>query len=336
MAENVGVIGAGSWGTTIAKILGENGHQVLFWTRRQELCDQINETRENAPYLPGAKLAPGVMATNDLQRICESAKFIVLVVPSHGFRLVAREMGQYLSGEHVLVHATKGIEQESFKRMSEILREETPTRKIGVISGPNLAKELAERKPSGTLVASRYDEVVARAQHALHNNYFRVYAGQDVIGAEIGGTFKNIVALAAGVVDGLELGDNTKALLMTRGINEMARFGAAMGAKVLTFGGMAGFGDMMATCASPHSRNHQVGVRLARGEKLPEILKAMKMVAEGVKATGAVKAFADSHNMALPIVNAVDAVLHHDISVPEVLEQLMAGSTGDEFRGLAL
>ncbi|MBW2730804.1 MAG: NAD(P)-dependent glycerol-3-phosphate dehydrogenase [Deltaproteobacteria bacterium] len=336
MPENVGVIGSGSWGTTIAKILGENGHQVLLWTRRQELCDEINATRENASYLPGAKLAPGVMATTDLPRICETCRLIVMVVPSHGFRAVAHEIGGYLDGEHVLVHATKGIEQESFKRMSEILREETPVRKIGVLSGPNLARELADRKPSGTLVASHYDEVITRAQQALQSEYFRVYAGHDVVGAEIGGTFKNIVALAAGVVDGLKLGDNTKALLMTRGINEMARFGSAMGAKVLTFGGMAGFGDMMATCASSFSRNHQVGERLARGETLEEILEAMKMVAEGVKATRAVRTFTEGRGFSLPIVDAVYEVLYEGAPVPAAISKLMTLATGDEFRGLVL
>lgn len=334
MQENVGVIGSGSWGTTIAKISGDNENPTLLWTRRQELADKINETRTNEDYLPGFKLPPSVMATTDLQRIADTCKLIVLVVPSHGFRSVAHQLGAFLDGEHVLVHATKGIEQETYKRMTEILREETPVRKIGVLSGPNLAKELAAQKPSGTLVASRYDQVIQRAQAALHNRYFRVYAGHDVIGAEIGGTFKNIIALAAGVVDGLGLGDNTKALLMTRGINEMARFGAAMGANVITFGGMAGFGDMMATCASPLSRNHQVGVRLAKGETLPQIMDAMKMVAEGVKATRAVRSFAENHRLELPIVDAVHEVLYEDLEVSQVLTKLMELSTGDEFRGL--
>lgn len=334
MQENVGVIGAGSWGTTIAKISGDNENPTLLWTRRQEAADQINEARANEAYLPGFKLPPSVMATTDLERIADTCKLIILVVPSHGFRAVAHQLGAFLDGEHVLVHATKGIEQETYKRMTEILREETPVRKIGVLSGPNLAKELAAQKPSGTLVASRYDQVIQRAQGALHNRYFRVYAGHDVIGAEIGGTFKNIIALAAGVVDGLGLGDNTKALLMTRGINEMARFGAAMGANVITFGGMAGFGDMMATCASSLSRNHQVGERLAQGETLPQIMDAMKMVAEGVKATRAVRSFATTHGLDLPIVDAVHALLYEGLDVSQVLTKLMELSTGDEFRGL--
>lgn len=336
MVENVGVFGAGSWGTTLAKILGDNGHQVLLWCRRPELCAEINEKRVNASYLPSVTLPPSIEATDDVQRVCESAKVLLMVVPSHGFRRVANAIGDFLDGEHVIVHATKGIEQESYKRMSEILREETPVRKIGALSGPNLAKELSQCQPAGTLVASRYREVIERAHGVLHNNYFRVYGGHDLIGAEIGGTFKNIVAVAAGVVDGLKLGDNTKALLLTRGINEMARFGVAMGGQTITFAGMAGFGDLMATCASPFSRNHQVGERLARGEKLADILEAMKMVAEGVKAAKAVRSFAQAHVLELPIVEAVHRVLYEDAEVGNVLQDLMAIGAGHEFDGLVL
>ncbi|HEY3354572.1 MAG TPA: NAD(P)H-dependent glycerol-3-phosphate dehydrogenase [Polyangia bacterium] len=335
MRKTVAVIGAGNWGSTLAKILGENGHEVHVWCRDEEACREINEQRTNARYLPGV-LLPEVRATVDLEAVCARCRLLLMVVPSHGFRAVAERMGPHLDGEHVVVHATKGIEQESYKRMSEILREETPVRKIGVLAGPNLATELARCQPAGTLIASRYDEVVARTQKVLHNHYFRVYGGRDVVGAEIGGTFKNIVALAAGVVDGLKLGDNTKALLMTRGINEMARFGGVMGAQVLTFGGMAGFGDMMATCASPHSRNHQVGARLARGERLEAILADMKMVAEGVKAARAVRSFARTHGLDLPIVDAVYRLLYEEATVGDVMHDLMALDAGQEFQGLGV
>ena len=329
------VVGSGSWGTTLAKILADSGHGGLLWCRRKQLCQQINETHFNMEYLPGAKLPPSVTATVDLRRICDRCRFILLVVPSHGFRQVANQMGEFLTGEHIIVHATKGIEQKTHKRMSEILREETPVRKIGVLSGPNLAGEVAQGQPAGTLVASRDDEVFRCAHRALHNHYFRVYGSHDVIGAEVAGSFKNIVAVAAGAVDGLKLGDNSKALLLTRGINEMARLGVAMGAKVLTFGGMAGIGDLMATCASPLSRNHQVGERLAKGQKVQQILDDMKMVAEGVNSTAAVHSFAERRGLDLPIVRAVHRVLYEDVKVAHVLENLMAIETGDEFRGLS-
>ena len=334
--ETISVVGSGSWGTVIAKILAENGHPVLMWVRREELREQINCEHVNGRYLDGIGLPENLTATGDLQHICETTKFIILVVPSHGFRAVAAEMGPYLTGEHVIVHATKGIEQDSYKRMSELLIEETPVRKIGVLSGPNLARELAQKQPAGTLVASRFHEVQRRAQAALHNSYFRVYGGSDVIGAEIGGTFKNIVALAAGVVDGLGMGDNTKALLLTRGLNEMAQFGALMGAEVITFGGMAGFGDMIATCASPLSRNHQVGERLAKGQSLEQILSEMKMVAEGVKATKAVRQFAEKRKLPLHIVRAVHGLLYENATVDDALSGLMDVGTGDEFSGFRL
>jgi glycerol-3-phosphate dehydrogenase (NAD(P)+) len=335
MTDSVGVIGAGSWGTTLAKVLGDNGRQTLLWARRSELCEAINERHENHDYLPGFQLPHTIIATHDLERVCRSCKLIFLVVPSHGLRELAYELGNFVTGEHVVVHATKGIEQQSFKRMSEILLEETCLRKIGVLSGPNLARELAARNPTGTLVASRFDEVFRESHAALNNDYFRVYWGHDVVGAEVGGAFKNIVALAAGVASGLELGENTKALLLTRGMSEMARLGAAMGGQVLTFGGMAGFGDLIATCSSTLSRNHQVGARLARGESLEQIQADMRMVAEGVKTTRAVHTFAVKKGIDLPIVRAVHKLLYEQGDVPTLLRDLMAIPTGAEFVALS-
>ena len=334
MSEPVGVIGAGSWGTTLAKVLGDNSRQTLLSVRRQELSDEINRTRQNSAYLPDFELPPSVEATSDLERVAETCKLLLLVVPSHGLRALAYELGNFVTGEHVVVHATKGIEEGTFKRMSEVLAEETCLRKVGVLSGPNLARELAARHPTGTLVASRYDEVYERTHRALHNDYFRVYWGKDVIGAEVGGAFKNIVALASGVAAGLGLGENTRALLLTRGMSEMARLGSAMGAEVLTFGGMAGFGDLIATCSSTLSRNFQVGMRLARGETLESIQADMRMVAEGVKTTRAVHAYATKKRLDLPIVSAVHRLLHERGDVPTLLRDLMAIPTGAEFVAL--
>jgi glycerol-3-phosphate dehydrogenase (NAD(P)+) len=336
LSETVGVIGAGSWGTTIAKVVGDNAKHTLLWARREELCREINETRHNESYLPGIELPPTVEATHDLQRVCESCGLIFAVVPSHGFRRLAFEMGAHVTGEHVVVHATKGIEENSFRRMSEVLHEETCLRKIGVLSGPNLAKELARREPAGTLIASRYDEVFRKSHAALQNGYFRVYWSQDVVGAEVAGAFKNIVALAAGVATGLGLGDNSKALLLTRGISEMARLGAAMGGQVITFGGMAGIGDLIATCASPLSRNHQVGARLARGESLAHIQTDMQMVAEGVKTTRAVHDYASRKGLDLPIVRAVYHLLYEQGDARSLVNDLMALPTGQEFVALSL
>jgi glycerol-3-phosphate dehydrogenase (NAD(P)+) len=330
MDECVAVIGSGSWGTTLAKVAAENGRKVLLWARRQELSDEINRTRRNQSYLPDIALPPSLEATHDLERVCASAKLLVVVVPSHGMRELAYALGDHLDGEHVIVHATKGIERESYKRMSEVLREETCVRRIGVLSGPNLARELALGQPAGTLIASRYSEVFARSQQIFGNGYFRVYASQDVVGAEVGGAFKNVVALAAGVASGLGLGDNSKALLITRGLAEMAKLGVAMGGELVTFAGLAGIGDLIATCSSTLSRNHQVGERLARGETIAQIQAHMQMVAEGVKTTRAVQDFALRHGLELPIVRAVHRLLYEGCDIASALTDLMATPTGME------
>ncbi|MFH1129918.1 MAG: NAD(P)H-dependent glycerol-3-phosphate dehydrogenase [Pseudomonadota bacterium] len=334
VGSTIGVVGAGSWGTTLAKILGENNQWVLMWAFEKEVCAEINDKHQNSRYVPDVKLPDTVVATNDLQRICESCHLLLVVVPSHVFREVTFEMGNYLNGEQVVVHCTKGIEQETFMRMSEILREETCVRKIGVLSGPNLSRELIQGYPAGTLVASKYDEVVKLAQRALGNQYFRVYGGDDVVGAEVGGAFKNILAVAAGVVDGLKLGDNTKALLIARGLSEMARYGAAMGAEILTFFGMVGIGDLLATCASSHSRNLQTGRRLAQGETREQIQKSMFMVAEGVKTTRAVYLHSKSMGLTLPIVNTVHGVLYDGMGIQAALDALMSIEVDREFSEL--
>jgi glycerol-3-phosphate dehydrogenase (NAD(P)+) len=331
MKPQVGVVGAGSWGTTLAKILGENQRPTLLWAREPEVRESIRTEHENKLFLPGYRLPDTVSVTGELAEVCERCDLIFMVVPSHVFRGVARLMGEHLKGDHMVVHCTKGIEVDSFKRMSEVLREETCLRQIGVLAGPNLSRELAERHPAGTLVCSKYPDVHRAAQQALNNGYFRVYAGSDVVGAEVGGSFKNIVAVAAGVADGMGLGDNTKALLLTRSLNEMARLGASMGADLVTFGGMAGIGDLMATCASPLSRNHQVGERLAQGQTLEEIQSSMMMVAEGVKTTRAVHQYARSLDLDLPIARAVYQLLYEGLSVREVMQRLMSRAVGYEF-----
>ncbi len=330
MDECIGVIGSGSWGTALAKVAAENGRRVLLWARRAELCDEINATRRNLTYLPDIELPPALEATPDLERVCRSATLLVLVVPSHGFREIAYMLGDFVSGEHALIHASKGLERESCKRMSEILREETCVRQLGVLSGPNLARELALGQPAGTLAASRYREVFLRCQRAFNNGYFRAYASEDLIGAEIGGAFKNVVALAAGIASGLGFGDNSRALLITRGLAEMTRLGVAMGADAGTFAGMAGIGDLIATCSSNLSRNHQVGARLARGESLTDIQAHMQMVAEGVRTTRAIHDFGKQHGLELPIVRAVHRVLYEGCAVTAALGDLLATPAGME------
>ncbi|HEY9721380.1 MAG TPA: NAD(P)H-dependent glycerol-3-phosphate dehydrogenase [Oscillatoriaceae cyanobacterium] len=322
MGERVGVVGGGSWGTALAHLIGENGHGVLQWMRDGKAADELNAARRNR-YLPELKISANVEATGTLARLGDECKLILLVVPSQSLREVAGQLGASLTGAHLLVHGIKGLEQGTFKRMSQILREETCVKKIGVLSGPNLAKEVAQGQPSATVVASKYPEVIDRARDVLVGPTFRVYGNDDVVGTEMGGALKNILAIAAGMAHGLGFGDNTRALLLTRGLTEMARLGVHLGAKPATFSGLSGIGDLMATCFSPLSRNYQVGYRLARGEQLEAITADMQQVAEGVKSARAVHEYAQSHDVYMPITEGVYRILYHEVPPRAVLQQLM-------------
>ncbi len=328
------VIGGGSFGTTLASLMTNLGRRVRLWVRRAEQADEINREHKNSRYLPGFELPADLEATTDLTGSIKAAQVVMVVVPSRQFREVARKIGDHVRGDQVIIHATKGLEVSTFKRMSEILREETCTLKIGVLSGPNLAVEIMAGDPAGATLASRYNEVIEKGQALFQGERIRVYGGSDVIGTEIGGAFKNIVALAAGAAEGMGYGENTKSLLMTRGLSEMVRFGVTVGADVLTFGGLAGIGDLIATCASPLSRNHRVGIALAEGRELDDILEEMGQVAEGVPTTKAVHFQAESLGLDLPIVRAVYRVLYEGKSTGEALAELMRLPVSDELAAL--
>ncbi len=328
------VLGGGNFGTALCTILLENKKKTLLWVRRPDQAEEINTRHQNSRYLPGVELRPDLVATSDLARAVVRAPVLLMVVPTKAFREAARALGDHLTGDQVLIHATKGLEKGTHLRMSQILREETCALKIGVLSGPNLAGELMAGHPAGALLASHFQECVNAAQALFSGSRLRLYGGRDVIGTEIAGAFKNIIALAAGVANGLGLGDNAKSLLVTRGLSEMARFGVAHGADVFTFGGLAGIGDLMATCASPLSRNHQVGVKLARGEKLPAILAGMTQVAEGVPTTAAVHTRARELRLDLPIVRAVHGMLYEDWSAQQALAELLRLPVGEELAAL--
>lgn len=328
------VVGGGAFGTSLATILARLGRKVNLWVRRPEQAKEINSKHVNSRYLPGIKIPKSLKATTDLASTVKLAPVILIVVPSQSFRKVARMLGAHLEGDQIVVHATKGFEIATFKRMSQILQEETCALKIGVLSGPTLAKELMAGHPAGALIASRYHEVFKQVQALFATSTLRVFSGTDVAGTEMAGAFKNIIALGAGISDGLGYGDNTKALLVIRGLVEMSQLGVAMGGEVMTFGGLAGVGDLMATCASPLSRNHTVGSRLAAGDSLQTILDTMPHVAEGVPTTAAVHRHAAAIGLNLPIVQAVNGILYGGLDVADAVNLLMTLPTGRELASL--
>ncbi len=324
------VVGGGSFGTALAALLVRNHRKVSLWVRREEQAQEINRHHTNKSYFPALKLPTALEATTDLSEVVPKAPIVLIVVPSKGFREVARQVGDHLSGDQLLIHSTKGIEPGTFKRMSQILREETCALKIGAISGPTLAEELMSGNPAGATVASLFDEVASRTQELFAGCPLRLYSGKDLIGTEIGGAFKNIIALMAGAAHGLDLGDNTKALIVTRGLYEMTLYGAALGADPITFTGLAGIGDLMVTCSSTLSRNFRTGLRFAQGESLEAILASSSQVVEGVSATLSVHQQSIQLGLDLPMVRAVYGAFYEGHKVQDLLSALMERPPGRE------
>jgi len=331
---DVVVLGGGSFGTALAVILGDLGRRVRLWVRRDDQAQEINRDRTNGRYLRDRKVPESVFATADMREAVQDVPVVLMAIPSKSFRQVARDVGEFLQGDQLVVHATKGIELDSFKRMSQILREETCALKVGVLSGPNLAGELMAGHPAGSVVASRFVEVVRGVQKLFSGGHLRVYGGRDVVGVEIGGAFKNIIAIAAGVADGLGFGDNAQSLLVTRGLSEMAQLGVRLGGDVFTFGGLAGAGDLVATCSSKLSRNHQVGEALASGKTIEVVRSEMAYVAEGVPTTAAVHRRVRSEGLDLPITAAVHGMLYEGMTAGDAVAGLMALPVGDELSTL--
>ena len=321
---DVAVLGGGSWGTTLAQLCATAGGRVRFWMRDRETVREIREHRTNRRYTGPVALAAGIDPTHDLAEAVHGARLVLAVVPSAAARLVIRELGSVVLPDQIVVHATKGLEFETGATLSRIVREETAIRKLGVLSGPNIAPEILAGLPAATVVASDYPEVVEVAQRALTGPRFRVYANDDVVGVELGGALKNIIAIASGVITGLGLGENARSLLMTRGLAEMARFAVHRGARLLTLAGLSGMGDLVVTCASPHSRNYRVGLGLSQGRALPDILRELGMVAEGVLTTRIVQTLAEREGLHMPITAALSGVLDGTLAVPAAIDHLMA------------
>lgn len=322
--SRVAVIGGGSWGTVLAHLASKNCSEVRLWIRDEERARLLNSTRSNPKYVKGLELGSNVKAFSEPERIFEGGvQALIWVLPSKACRIEAKELARHMTGEEVILHATKGIEPGTLKRVSEMLTEELPCPRVGVISGPNLADEIARGEPAATVVASRFHEVIEAGQGILTTDRFRVYPAQDMIGLEWAGTLKNVLAIAAGALDALKLGWNTRSMLISRGLAEMVRFGTAMGAEVETFLGLAGVGDLMATCSSPLSRNYRVGYALGEGKNLKEILENLGLTAEGVETTRTVHRFAQSQNIYMPITEGVFQILQGERSTKDVLHDLM-------------
>ncbi len=332
----VAVIGAGSWGTAVAAIGCANADAVL-WARRPELADAINSTHENEAYLPGVTLPDSLTATGSLEDACRGADFVVFGVPSHGFRDVLTDAAPFIAPRAVVVSLSKGIEQETLRRMTEVVDEVLVGHDwgcVGVLTGPNLAKEVAAGQPTASVVAVRNPGLAQRLQELFFTPTLRVYTNPDVIGCEMAGALKNVLAIGAGIADGLGYGDNTKAALITRGLAELARLGVACGGDPLTFAGLAGMGDLIATCASPQSRNRHVGVELGRGHSLDDIVSRMKMVAEGVKTTAAVLELARRSDVEMPLASFVGRVLYEGAQPADLVPELMLRKAKPELHGI--
>ncbi|CNE09468.1 glycerol-3-phosphate dehydrogenase NAD(P)+ [Mycobacterium tuberculosis] len=336
MTYRTAVMGAGSWGTTFTKLLHDAGGDVVLWGRRPEVVEAVNERHENPDYLPGVTLPEGVRATLDPAEALKGADFVALAVPAQTLRRNLGEWLPHLPPDAVLVSLMKGVEIGTSLRMSEVVCEVAglPQERVGVFCGPNLAREIASGEP-GAAVAACADEAVAqRLQAATMTPYFRVYTSTDVVGCELGGAVKNIVALCVGMAVGLGFGASTQALLITRGLAEITRLGAALGADEHTFAGLAGMGDLVGTCISPLSRNRTFGENLGRGMTLEEVIAVTRQTAEGVKSSEAVLELARKHNVEMPITEAVTAVLHHGMPIKEAAVSLISRSPKPERYGV--
>lgn len=322
------VIGAGNWGTTLAHLAGVNGHAVRLWTRDPAVVTEINERRTHQKAAPALALSPNIVATSELGHALDGALVALFVIPAQSVREVARAASPFLTPEQLVLHAAKGIEIGTELRVSEILEAETCARQIGVVSGPNIASEIAAGMPAGTVIASRFPRVVAVGRRALSSRRFMVFSSEDLLGVELAGALKNVVALAAGMASEMALGENAKSLLVTRGLSEIQLVAEAYGASPVALSGLAGIGDLMVTCASPRSRNHRVGAALARGESLEAVLRGLGMVAEGVPTTRVAVALARRRGLAVPLMDRVHAVLFGGKTPKDALDELMRLPTG--------
>ncbi len=319
----VGVLGAGSWGTALAILLHNNGHEVTVWSINEEEVEMLSTKREHAGKLPGVHIPEGICFTNVLEEAMTEMDVLVLAVPSPFTRATARSMKPYVAEGQKIVNVAKGIEESTLMTLSEQIEEELPGTDVAVLSGPSHAEEVSRQMPTTCVVGARSKETAEYLQKMFMSEVFRVYTSPDILGIELGGSLKNVIALAAGVADGLGYGDNTKAALITRGITEIARLGVKMGGKIQTFSGLTGIGDLIVTCASQHSRNRKAGFLIGQGKTMQEAMDEVQMVVEGVYSTKAAVKLGEKYDVSLPIIEQVNNILFEGKSAKEAVKELM-------------
>jgi glycerol-3-phosphate dehydrogenase (NAD(P)+) len=328
----VAVFGAGSWGTAFSIVLADGGNDVTMWARREEVADAINRSRENSDYLPGIELPPSLSATHDVEKAAHGADIVILATPSQTLRGNLVEWAPHIPSNAVMVSLMKGVELGTLKRMSEVIADVTGAgpERVAVISGPNLAKEIAQREPAASVVACADEDVARMLQGRCHSPAFRPYTSTDVLGCELGGAYKNVVGLAVGMAVGLGFGDNTTASVITRGLAETARLAMALGANPLTLMGLAGLGDLVATCSSPLSRNRGFGEKLGQGMTTEEIYASTRQVAEGAKSCSSLRALAERSGVDAPVAQYVDDVVAGRMTANEMMDDILARDTKAE------
>ena len=334
MMANVGVLGAGSWGTALSVLLHDNGHEVTIWSIDQKEVEMLNTKREHESKLPGVKLAKEIVITNELNNAIHGKDFLVLAVPSIFTRATARKMSPFVAEGQMIVDVAKGIEEATLMTLSEQIHQEIPQADVAVLSGPSHAEEVGRKLPTTCVIGAKTKKTAEYLQSMFNSRVFRVYTSPDILGIELGGALKNVIALAAGVTDGLGYGDNTKAALITRGIAEIARLGVKMGGKIETFTGLTGIGDLIVTCASVHSRNRKAGYLIGQGRTMQEAMDEVKMVVEGVYSAKAAKQLAGQYQISMPIVEQVNQVLFEGKSPAEAVKELMLRDRKEEHSAL--
>lgn len=320
---NVGVIGAGSWGTALSVLLHDNGHQVTIWSIDAQEVEMLTNEREHVKKLPGVKLSEDMIITGNLEETVKGKDFLVLAVPSVFTRGTAKKMAPFVCEGQIIVDVAKGIEESTLMTLSQQIEEEIPQANVAVLSGPSHAEEVGRKLPTTCVIGAKKKQIAEYLQEMFTSKVFRVYTSPDVLGIELGGALKNVIALAAGIADGLGYGDNTKAALITRGIAEIARLGVKMGGKIQTFSGLTGIGDLIVTCASIHSRNRKAGYLMGQGKTMQEAMDEVQMVVEGVYSAKAAAKLAEKYEVSMPIVEEINKVLFEGMAPAEAVEGLM-------------